>query len=82
MTVRHQLDVDVDELGAVSRAAQFRQGPVFLVGRGACIRAPHASDVLARGFGEANPSTRRLTDWPTVWAWQPGAHDSEPYASH
>ena len=59
-TVRHQLDVDVDTIGGVSIAGQFRAGPVFLAGRGACVGSPHASDVLARGFGDADNLAWRL----------------------
>jgi 2-polyprenyl-6-methoxyphenol hydroxylase-like FAD-dependent oxidoreductase len=59
-TVRHQLDVDVDEIGGVSIAGQFRAGPVFLAGRGACVGSLNASDVLARGFGDADNLAWRL----------------------
>ncbi|MFT7393685.1 MAG: 2-polyprenyl-6-methoxyphenol hydroxylase-like FAD-dependent oxidoreductase [Candidatus Azotimanducaceae bacterium] len=59
-TVREQLDVDVDEINGVSTAAQFRAGPVFLVGSGACFGSPDASDALARGLGDAANLAWRL----------------------
>jgi 2-polyprenyl-6-methoxyphenol hydroxylase-like FAD-dependent oxidoreductase len=59
-TVRRQLDVDVDEIGGARIARQFRAGPVFLAGRGACVRSPHQGDVLARGFGDADNLVWRL----------------------
>jgi 2-polyprenyl-6-methoxyphenol hydroxylase-like FAD-dependent oxidoreductase len=60
VTVRDQLDVDVDEVGGVAIAAQFRAGPVFLLGRGACVGAQGASDALARGLGDADNLAWRL----------------------
>jgi 2-polyprenyl-6-methoxyphenol hydroxylase-like FAD-dependent oxidoreductase len=59
-TVREQLDVDVDEIDGASIAAQFRAGPVFLLGRGACVGSRHASDVLALGLGDADNLAWRL----------------------
>lgn len=58
--VRNQLDVDVDEIGAVSIARQFRAGPVFLAGPGACVGSPQPSDALARGLGDSDNLTWRL----------------------
>jgi 2-polyprenyl-6-methoxyphenol hydroxylase-like FAD-dependent oxidoreductase len=60
VTVRDQLNVDVDEIGTVSIAAQFRAGPVFLSGRGAGGRSPHATEALARGLGDADNLAWRL----------------------
>ena len=59
-TVREQLDVDVDEINGLSTAAQFRAGPVFLLGSGACFGSLDAKDALARGLGDAANLAWRL----------------------